>query len=108
LTHPKQIEEFLPGGWQCKSYLASSKEIQEIRVLSERADEILNRFEKVRKQLSPLEGWWKGPTLKPLIALNNAYGNIAIDNLNSLIKDILPTLLKRKVKLDDLYGIDEK
>jgi hypothetical protein len=104
----KEIEEFLPGGWQCNSYLASSEKIQEIRRLSERADELLNRFEKVRKQLSPIDGWWKGPAIKSLIALNNAYGNMAIDDLNSLIKDVLPTLLKRKVKLDDLYGMGEK
>ncbi|MHB9148313.1 MAG: hypothetical protein ACYC2U_08115, partial [Candidatus Amoebophilus sp.] len=75
----KQIEEFLPGGWQCNNYLASSEKIQEIRRLSEKADEIFNRFEKVRKQLSPIDGWWKGPALKSLIALNNAYGDIAID-----------------------------
>jgi hypothetical protein len=104
----KKIEEFLPGGWQCKSYLASSEKIQEIRMLSERADELFNRFEKVRKQLSPLDGWWKGPALKSLIALKNAYGDMAIDDLNSLIEDVLPTLLKRKVKLDDLYGMGDK
>ncbi|MHB9147573.1 MAG: hypothetical protein ACYC2U_04025, partial [Candidatus Amoebophilus sp.] len=69
-------------------------------------DEIFNRFEKVRKQLSPIDGWWKGPALKSLIALNNAYGDIAIDDLNSLVEDILPQLLKRKVQLDDLYGIE--
>jgi len=104
----KQIEEFLPGGWQCKNYLASSEKIQEIRELSQKADELFNQFEKVRKELSRVDQWWKGPAIKSLIALNNAYGNIAIDDLNSLIKDILPQLLKRKVKLDDLYGMDEK
>ena len=102
----KEIEEFLPGGWQCKSYRASSEKIQEIRRLSERADEIFNRFEKVRKELSMVDQWWKGPAIKSLIALNNAYGNMAIDDLNSLIKDVLPTLLKRKVQLDHLYGIE--
>ena len=104
----KQIEEFLPGGWQCNSYLASSEKIQEIRRLSQKADEIFNRFEKVRKELSRIDQWWKGPALKSLVSLNNAYGDIAIDDLNSLIKDVLPTLLKRKVQLDDLYGMGDK
>ena len=100
-----QIEEFLPGGWRCRRYIASSEEVLKIRQLSQEAGKLLDQFEQVRKELSQVDQWWKGPVISPLTSLNNAYGNIAINDLNTLIEDMLPQLFTGKTKLDYLYGI---
>ena len=101
----KQIEEFLPGGWRCHRYTASSEQVLKIRQLSQEAGELLDQFEQVRKELSQIDQWWKGPSIRSLIALNNGYGKWAIDDLNTLIEDMLPQLFTGKTKLDYLYGI---